>query len=531
MEENSILIRYITIMAYKFQLSAKGSLLVRILMKCFGFLSGMFRSSCLYKTACKTGACLKAVLSGSAVANSFRAKEPAFDKWSGSFLFKAANNIVNFPVNVGNRLFAGFQHIVEDSAVIRVSKILLGRFEIIAALVIAAILLVPDHKWYNIYTLVIAVGLVMLFIYKTVIFRQDGFNTAYLDFVYVLYFASTVLATVTSVNMGLSVRFLLFHLTCFLFVLLVVSITKSEESLKAFLNVLTAGITLTAAYGLWQAATGAVPFDPALTDLDANQGMPGRIFSTMGNANNYAELLIMYLPFIIMLFFSTRRFYARLAYFVSGAVVLGALGFTGSRSSWGGFLLAVFIIVFFKKKSLIPIMLVLMLGAVPFLPDFIVKRFMTIFKASSDSSMETRVLIFDTVLPVIKDYWVTGTGLGTDVLGKLLERYRLRVTLNVPHTHILYTQILIETGIVGLLTFLASMVRIFRKSVANLYGSGDEFHKNILIAGVGSLAGILTVCFVEYVWYYPRIMLMFWISAAIVFSAIGNINRKQWKQV
>ena len=33
--------------------------------------------------------------------------------------------------------------------------------------------------------------------------------------------------------------------------------------------------------------------------------------------------------------------------------------------------------------------------------------------------------------------------------------------------------------------------------------------KNILIAGVSALSGVLTIALVEYIWYYPRVMVIF----------------------
>ncbi|MCX7711590.1 MAG: O-antigen ligase family protein [Clostridia bacterium] len=529
MGEGSILVRCFNTVLYTIQQSFRNGLFIRFLLKCLGFLSVTFRDSRLYFFFCRISAFFSRMFSGSVVLHSIKDKNPEFSRWKGSVLFKIVNAVLNSPLSLGKYLYSRIQSTMEDALIIRLAKFILQYIEVIVPAVIAAILLVPDQRWYNIYTLFIAVGLVLLFAIKTVLFKDDGFTIASIDSMALLFFASAALAAFTSVNRSLSIRFVFFYLTCFLFVLLIVSITRKTESLKNFINIVTTGIFFTAIYGLWQAATGAIPFDPSLTDLDANQGMPGRIYSTLGNANNYAELLIMFLPYTIMLFLSTKNFYARAWYFITGTVMLGALGFTGARGCWGAFLVSLFVIVFFKKKSLIPVLFMLMLASVPFLPDFIVRRFMTIFNASSDSSAKTRVLIFQTVWPVLKDYWITGTGLGTDVLVKVLQRYKLELKMNVPHTHILYTQILIEMGIVGLATFVGSMVRIFRKGIANIYHHDDEFHANIIIGGLASLVGILIVCFVEHVWYYPRVMLMFWVNVAILYSAIANIKKPQPK--
>jgi len=39
------------------------------------------------------------------------------------------------------------------------------------------------------------------------------------------------------------------------------------------------GVTAIGIFGLWQSISGAVVFDPSLTDVEMNQGMPGRIYA------------------------------------------------------------------------------------------------------------------------------------------------------------------------------------------------------------------------------------------------------------
>ena len=49
---------------------------------------------------------------------------------------------------------------------------------------------------------------------------------------------------------------------------------------------------------MWQVVTDAVAFDPSLTSIEQSEGLPGRIYSTMANPNNYSQILIMTLPFL-----------------------------------------------------------------------------------------------------------------------------------------------------------------------------------------------------------------------------------------
>jgi hypothetical protein len=271
---------------------------------------------------------------------------------------------------------------------------------------------------------------------------------------------------------------------------------------------------------LWQVITDSVPTDPSLTDLETSVGMPGRVFSTMGNPNNFAEILIMTFPFTLVMFFNAKNITFKICYVICSSTTIASLMYTGSRSCWIGFAFSIFILVLFRRPSWIPLLFFAGVILLPFLPDYIQRRLITIVNFDSDSSALYRVKIFNTVLPMIQDYWKTGVGLGTDVFMKISSRYYL-YTYKVPvHTHILYTQILIEIGIIGLLTFLWTITRNIKNTIKEIFTTEDKFLSNILIAGVSSLSGILLVSFVEYVWYYPRVMLVFWLVFSLTMSGI-----------
>jgi len=79
-----------------------------------------------------------------------------------------------------------------------------------------------------------------------------------------------------------------------------------------------------------------------------------------------------------------------------------------------------------------------------------------------------------------------------------------------PHTHILYLQIWIEMGLAGFVTFMWYIYRTIKNSVIGIYNSSLTL-KTILAAGTAALCGILVTSLVEYSWYYPRVMVMFWV--------------------
>jgi len=52
--------------------------------------------------------------------------------------------------------------------------------------------------------------------------------------------------------------------------------------------------------------------------------------------------------------------------------------------------------------------------------------------------------------------------------------------------------------------------RTIKNSVIGIYNSSLTL-KTILAAGTAALCGILVTSLVEYSWYYPRVMVMFWV--------------------
>lgn len=412
------------------------------------------------------------------------------------------------------------------SFLIRIIKKLFQHFEILLGAILILIAIVPDQYWYNIYTLILMIGLFSLFMLKKLLIHDSTLQWKGLDPIFLLYFVVVGCSYVFSLAPSMSARFVGFHATGFLIVLLIVSSIHSIQSFKTVLRLFLVGVSLTSVYGIWQVITDSVPFDPSLTDVDGNQGLPGRIFSTMANPNNYAELLIITLPWMLAAMFNSRHMIGKLIYFSMASMSFFALLYTGSRSAWLGCLLSVFIFLWMKRPSWIPGIVVFVICSIPIWPDFVIKRFTTILEISQDSSAMYRVKIFNTVWPVIQEYWISGIGLGTDVFMRITANYHIFTTKIPVHTHILYTQMLLEIGIIGLVLFVWLMVRLFKTSAVLARQLQNSTDSNYLIAGISSISGILLISFVEYVWYYPRVMFFFWVGVGLITAYIQIAKQK-----
>lgn len=448
--------------------------------------------------------------------------------WENSLVYKIFDGILTVPSNILKKRYRKYEAVFEESIFFTLLSLLLERFEIIVAIILMITLIVPHEMWTNIYSTIFAVILLVLLFICTII-KKNYFNLKALDFSLIIYMIIVALSWFTSIDRGQSLRFLIINATCFLFVLIIVSSIRNEKSLEDFLEMLLVAVTVISLYGLWQFVTDSVPFDPSLTNVTQNEGMPGRVFSTLSNPNNFAEVLVMMLPFYGAVVFNAKTFVKKATFTALALPVLIVLFCTGSRSGWIAFAVFMLVYTFLKNKRLLPLMLVAGIMAVPFLPQHIYRRILTLFRLSGDTSAQYRINILKTSWPMFKEFFLTGVGLGTDVFMSVVDNYKQYVNKVPVHTHVLYMQIWLEMGIMGILSFLWFIFRTVKSAVASILEKTNVYFDNVLMAGVASLLGILSMGAVEYIWYYPRVMLFFWVDVAIVLSVLSIMRIRRNK--
>lgn len=191
--------------------------------------------------------------------------------------------------------------------------------------------------------------------------------------------------------------------------------------------------------------------------------MPGRVESYFDNPNTFAEVLILLLPLVLALVLCSRRWYSRLVACGVAVVGVAALGMTYSRASWVGAACAMVVFVFLWKPKLIPGFAVLCVLCIPFLPDTIWNRILTITNFS-DSSTASRIPLYEAALEVIKKSPVTGAGLGTAATQTYISDFNLyHGEAPFVHAHNFYLQVWIEAGLLGIIGFVGECCGILRE--------------------------------------------------------------------
>ena len=143
-----------------------------------------------------------------------------------------------------------------------------------------------------------------------------------------------------------------------------------------------------------------------------------------------------------------------------------------------------------------------------------------------DSSASHRLKLWEAVGYMIRDYGVTGIGLGPKAFAAVYPSYSVMgASDGAYHTQSLFLELIVEAGALGLISFVWMALRNIKNCViAHRSASGTVYF--VLIACAASFIGIAFSCIVEYIWFYPRILFAYFILFGISLAAI-NMTAEQ----
>jgi len=464
----------------------------------------------------KISCTLKSWFEGSCLWQFIRKNEKSGKFFEYSVFYKIVQGAINLFITVIKKLFQLFRSAYECSILYRLLDKLVSRFEIIIGVAILIHTIIPHAKWHNQYTLVLVFCIFLLYLVKIVHDSNSSLDVRKVDVALIVFALSAFLATVTSIAPKASLRAFAFYAVMFLMVLIMVNCLKTEQNIKSLMHIIIAAVVLASIYGIWQ-YINKIPVDPRMVDLRYSKGV-SRVFSTMGNPNDYAAYLLLTMPYFIVAFLESSNKKVKMLLAALSILAIVNLVLTSTRAAWIAFAIGVFVFVFLKNRKLIPLMIIIGIAAIPFLPQSIISRLSSVGK---DSSSLYRIDIWKGSLAMLKDYWITGIGLGPETPMKLFSGYS---RLQTPaHSHMLPIEIWLEMGLTGIVSFIWFVVRMVKKSFVSIYSTKSTFLKNVIAASVASYAAILAMGLTDYVWFYPRTMNMFWFNTGIFIAAVNMV--------
>ena len=480
-------------------------------------LYAAYEDSGLHRLLVRLGAWCNRQIDGSACLRVLCREGAVARSWPDSGLCRLLTALVNLPARLLHRLYTALEPTFEDSFFARLAFSLGDETAVAQSWVIMLLWVIPFKRWNNAYSMMGFVFLLLLFHAGAMHRRRYRLDVKTIGFYPLVLFGAVFLAVAFSYAPSLSLRFLLYHISAALCVLVTVSAVRHGEDLKR----LAAGggfcVLVSSLYGVYQRIKG-VKVNKSYVDLKVNAGMPGRVESFFDNPNTFAEVLILLLPLVVALILCSKHLFSKLL--ASGTLVVGvaALGMTYSRASWVGGACAIAVMVFLWKPRLIPGFVMAGLLCIPLLPDTIWNRILTITNLQ-DSSTASRFSLYDAALAVIRQSPVSGGGLGTAATQAYIADYNLyHGEAPFVHAHSFYLQVWIEAGILGLVGFVSSMLWNIKQAAHTVRHCADSAARTITCAAAAALCGAMVCGLADYLWNYPRVMCIFWFVFALALS-------------
>lgn len=444
-------------------------------------------------------------------------------KWNISFFAGIFDKIYLFISGIIIKTGKIIKKIINNSLIgvlyRKISKKL--KYHQVLSLVFGVIFLIYSEWWNNMYAAAAGIILLLFLIYKN---KNTPLLPSKIDFFMVLFIVSMLLGIVAANNKTDAIRIFVIAVSALIFHLCTLTALNTDKKITDFLKIISVMISLTAVIAIIQRIAG-IEVDPEFVDLANNEGMPGRVFSTMENPNNYAELLVLFMPFMFALFVNETKVKLKVFWGILAVVSFIALAMTYSRSCYIAIAIAtvVFLLVY-NYKLILPVV-ILAIFAIPFLPETIFNRILTI-GSLSDSSNSYRLYIWDACVHLIGNYGISGLGIGPEAFTSFYKPIAHTHAIKAPHSHMLYLELILEYGIVGFIGFMGYYIRLIRNGFKSVKLANSK-QKAYLGAGIGALLGISFVCMAEYIWFYPRDMFAHFIVMGVLAAIVRNIFTKR----
>ena len=339
-------------------------------------------------------------------------------------------------------------------------------------------------------------------------FTYTPLNTWVIVFVLIYLFSGII-----SLDMMSSIKIAMLVISFVMFYFVIVNSITTKKQLKVMLNIFVIVGALVSLFGIYQYLFVGSFASSSFVDKEMFEDIKTRVNGTFDNPNVLGEYLLFVIPVIASLFFAEKGWIKKIFYMGLGGVSIICLALTYSRGCYLGILLALAVFLLLINLKWIIAFGLGIIAAPAFLPQSIINRFSSIGNMA-DSSTSYRVSIWKGAIDMIKDYWYRPIGQGTIAFNSIYPFYSYS-GVGAQHSHNLFLQLLIETGIVGILSFLGIIYKFFQTVLCGLKKTKDAFYKYCFIGFASGMIGFLLQSIFDNTWYNNKIILIFWIFVAL----------------
>jgi len=298
---------------------------------------------------------------------------------------------------------------------------------------------------------------------------------------------------------------------------LCVECINSKKRLRIFMTIFFLSMSVILTNGIYQQIVreGFIRHHP-ITD--------GRLTSSFKHANDFGGYLAVILPMLMIVTFSfTKSIKFRLWTGILFLMGMVCLGFTFSRSAWLALIASVIFIGLKWKRIFIPLLLVLIMFLVLFVPKIMSDRSMGSRMEEGIFTLSGRIVYWKEAAHIIQAYPILGVGLNAYSL--VAPKYKI-IWGGYPHN--CYLQLAAEMGLVGLMAFLWMIFRFFQFGIKRAIVIEEDFDRHLMLGLLAGLFGYFVQSFFDTNFYSVQIGNYMWVMMGVV-GAIGELNKNSLK--
>lgn len=340
----------------------------------------------------------------------------------------------------------------------------------------------------------------------------------------IVFIAIYAMSAVTSLSFITSIKIALLIISfIFIYFVIINSITTKKQLEVLFALLVCVGV-IVSLYGIYQYVFAGTFASSSFVDKEMFQDITTRVSGTFDNPNVMGEYLLLVIPIALTYVFNWKGWLKKLISLSIVAIMIVCLALTYSRGCYLGIAACVGIFLLLINLKFI-LFLIAGIISIPFvLPSSIMNR-LTSIGNTDDSSTSYRVSIWKGAVDMIKDYWYRPIGQGTTAFNSIYPLYSYS-GVGAEHTHNLFLQVFIETGILGIVSFVGLIFKFYQYLCSGLKICKDRDLYIKIIAFVSGLSGFLIQSLFDNTWYNNRIILIFWIFIAIGVTTRAFIKKE-----
>lgn len=237
--------------------------------------------------------------------------------------------------------------------------------------------------------------------------------------------------------------------------------------------------------------------------------------------NGLAAFEAMTCSFLLAAYAFSRKILAKLGLLLFLSTCVYCLLFAFSRGGYVGLLVGMVAIGILKARKFLLIPALLILSWQTLLPTSVQERInMTTADAKEgdrfDSSAQDRITLWEDAIDLFKRNPVTGSGFDTYGSMGRVGGYR--------DTHNYYIKVLAETGVVGLLLYLALLLRLFKSGLSLFTKAEDPFWGTIGLGFVAVMTSAAILNFFGDRWTYQQVDGYLWILLGCVIRGLMAVE-------